>query len=189
MMQKSLRRLRKHHGAKSTTKLAQPRKGQNPLVLGIAGVALLLLMVGLSLFQIQTTESWLLQSPPPNIAGVAWGVVYQLGQLVTGQLTGSVGKAVAVGWSVEIITLVFGVALEVAAHGVRRSSELLASIFVLGGFGLLGFNGYTDFQYGSLPSGFCGQLFFAALMSFIVVFGLPAGIELLLRAKDEFMRA
>lgn len=164
------------------------RKGQNPLVLAIAGVAIVGLWLGLSLFQIQTTESWTLNAPPPDIAGVSWGVVFQAGQLVSGQLAGALGKAVAVGWSVEIITLVFGVALEVAAHGVGRSSQMLRGIFVFGGFGLLIFNGWTDYAYGSLPSGACGQFFFAGLMSFIVVFGLPAGLELLLRAKDEFTR-
>lgn len=172
----------------TTTAQRGVRKGPNPLVLAIAGVLLLGLTVGLSLFDIQVTESWILQGPPPNISDIAWGVIYQAGQLVSGQLSGPVGKSVAVGWSVEIITIVFGVALEVAAHGVRRSSELLAGIFVFGGFGLLLFNGYTNYQYGVLPSGVCGQLFFAALMAFVVVFGLPAGIELLLRAKAEFSK-
>lgn len=185
---RKIRRRRRTATASHTVAPKLPRWGQNPLVLAILGAAIILLWVGLSLFQIQTTEAWTLQAPPPDISGVSWGVVYQAGQLVSGGLSGAVGKAVAVGWSVEVITLVFGVALEVAAHGVGRSSELLKTLFLFGGFGLLAFNGWTDYAYGSLPSGVCGQLFFAGLMSFVVVFGLPAGLELLLRAWNEFKR-
>lgn len=165
-----------------------PRKGQNPVILALIGVGLLLAWVGCSLFQIETTEAWIMQGDPPGIAHVSWAVLIQAGQLITGNLSGVAGKAIVVGWIVEIITLVFGCVLEVAAHGVGRSSQDLKGLFIAIGLGLLCFNGYTDFAYGSLPSGVSGQAFFAVLMSFIVVFGLPAGIELLIRAKDEFVK-
>lgn len=192
LSQRKTRRLKKlRKGSGGAGEQAQEKKikwGRNPLVLGIVGVLLLALWLGLSLFQIQTTESWALAAPAPGVSGQSWGVIFQALELVTGQLSGAVGKSVAIGWAVEVITLVFGMCLEIAAHGVGRSSKLMQSVFVFGGFALLGFNGFTDYSYGSLPSGTCGQLFFAGLMSFVVVFGLPAGLELILRAKDEFTR-
>lgn len=183
-----LRRLKKLSKQKDAKPQRAIRVGQNPIVLGLVGGLLLAAWLGVSLFQIQTTEAWALAGTPPGIANMNWGVLMQAGQLFTGNLSGAVGKAVVIGWVVELLTIVFGVCLEVAAHGVGRSSDLLKSIFVFGGFGLLAFNGWTDYNYGSLPSGMCGQVFFAALMSFLVIFGLPAGIELLIRAKAEFDR-
>lgn len=164
------------------------RKGQNPVVLALIGGGLLAAWLGCSLFQIETTEAWVLQGDPPGLAHVSWAVLAQAGQLISGNLSGTAGKAIVVGWCVEIVTLVFGCVLEAAAHGIGRSSEDTKGLFIAVGAGLLIFNGYTDFAYGSLPSGTAGQLFFATLMSFIVVFGLPAGLELLIRAKNEFMK-
>jgi len=187
---KRFRKGSKHHQPQQRAAAPQrePRKGQNPLVLAIVGGLLLVAWLGVSLFQIETTEAWVLQGNPPGIANVNWGVLLQVAQLGSGNLSGATGKAIVVGWVVELITLVFGCVLEVAAHGVGRSSTELKGLFLLFGFGLLAFNGYTDYSYGSLPSGQCGQIFFAGVMSFLVVFGLPAGIELLLRAKQEFLK-
>ena len=178
----------RHHQSRRVSMPREPRSGQNPFVLAILGVLLLAAWLGCSLFEIQTTEAWILQGNPPGIANVAWGVLYQFGQLASGNMSGSVGKAMVVGWAVEIITLIFGCALEVAAHGVGRSSPELKGLFLFAGFALMAFDGYTNYNYGSLPSGQCGQLFFAGVMAFLVVFGLPASIEMLLRAKDEFTR-
>lgn len=162
--------------------------GPSPLVLIILAALLLGAWLGTSLFQIQTTEAWVLQGPPPGIQDISWAVLLQAWNLLSGNLAGNAGKAIVVGWVIEIITIVFGVALEITAHGVGKSSDLLKGIYIFAGLGLLFFNGYTDFAYGSLPSGTCGQLFFACVMTFIVVFGLPAGIELLLRALNGMRR-
>lgn len=156
--------------------------GPSPLVLLILAALLLGAWLGTSLFQIQTTEAWVLQGPPPGIQDINWAVLFQAWNLVSGNLSGPVGKAIVVGWVIEIITIIFGVALEIAAHGVGKSSDEMKALFIFFGIGLLAFNGYTDYAYGSLPSGTCGQIFFAGVMTFIVVFGLPAGVEMLLRA-------
>lgn len=176
--------------AQTTTTQASPAKASlmhSPLVIGIGGALLLAAFVFCSQIQIQTSEAYLLGKQPTDI-GFSWSIVQQFTDLLSGKITGKEGIVDAACFVVEILTIIVGTALEVTAHGVRRSSDLLANAFVWLSLGLLVWNGFTDYQYASLPTGFCGQSFVAIAISLAVVFGLPGGIECLTRAVKAFKR-
>lgn len=159
----------------------------SPPVVFIGGLLLLSAFVFCSQIQIQTSEAYLLGKQPLDV-GFSWSIVQQFKDLITGKITGVEGIVDAACFVVEILTIIIGCCLEITAHGVRRSSELLANAFVWLSFALLLWNGFTDYQYASLPTGFCGQSFVALAISLAVVFGLPGGIECITRAVAHFKR-
>lgn len=146
----------------------------------IGGALLLIAFAFCSQIQIETSEAYLLGKQPSDV-GFSWSILQQLSDLLSGKITGKEGIVDAACFVVEIITIVVATCLEITAHGVRRSSELLANAFVWLSFLELAWNGWTDYQYAALPTGFCGQSFVALAISIGVVFGLPAGLECLVR--------
>jgi len=174
-----------------STNTVQPtvvKRGSSPLVLIIVGGLILAVFVASSLLQIQTTEAYILGGSTVSLSNANWQLFLQLPAFVSGQLSGPLAEAVAVGWGMEIITLIVSVAYEVTAHAVGASSDKLRRWYGTGAVILMALNGFTDYNYGTLSSGWLGQLLFAGVTSFIVVFGLVAGIACVERAFVEFRR-
>ena len=177
--------------AATTKKLSKlptmTRRSHSPLPLVLVGLALLVFWVLASLLQIQTSEAFILKGPivtfVPN-----WGILRQPLDLVQGHLTTDLAKATMWGWGIELIYLVCIVGYEVAHEGVQSSNRKLASWFRTGVVGLIAFDAYTDFQYGTLASGFWGQVAFALVTSFIVAFFGIVGFRLLEHGLTEWSR-
>lgn len=160
-------------------------KGSSPILKFLVGVALILLWIVASLLQIQTSESFILNGPVVHYAA-DWAILYQPYYLVTGQLTPTLAKAVMWGWGVELIFLVCVIGYEEAHATISEGNKRLANIFRIGSFAIIAFDAWTDFNYGSLPSGIGGQLAFAAITAFIVMFAGVAGVHLVVKAMREF---
>ena len=176
------------HSALPTAPAPAPtRRAHSPLPVLLVGLALLLFWVLASLLQIQTREAFILRGPAvtfvPN-----WGILTQPVSLVQGHLTTEMAKAVMWGWGIELIYLVCIVGYEVAHEGVRSSNHRLASWFRTGAVALIAFDAYTDFQYGTLASGFWGQVAFALVTSFIVAFFGIVGFRLVEHGLTEWNR-
>src|SRR5438105_2085623 len=138
------------------------------LVLGLVLVGFFLLAL---MLQIQTSEAFILNGSPVTLAA-NWGVLSQPIELLQGKLPIDMAKAVMWGWGIELVYLVCVIG-EVSVHG------RLGGWFKTGAFVLVAFNFWTDFQYGSLASGFWGQVAFAAITSFIVAFFGMLGLNLI----------
>ena len=147
------------------------------LVLGVVLVGFFLLAL---LLQIQTSEAFILSGTPVALAP-NWGILSQPYDLVHGTLPITLAKAVMWGWGIELVYLVCVVG-EVTVHG------RLQDWFKTGAVVLVGFNLWTDFNYGSLPSGIGGQIAFAGITSFIVAFFGVIGLNLIWGAITEFGR-
>lgn len=145
------------------------------LVLGVVLVGFFLLAL---LLQIQTSEAFLLKGTPVTLAP-NWGILSQPMTLAQGQLPMTMAQAVMWGWGIELVYLVCVVG-EVTVHGRLRDW------FQTGAVVLVAFNFWTDFNYGSLPSGFGGQIAFAAITSFIVAFFGVIGLNLVWDAITHF---
>ena len=145
------------------------------LVLGLVLVGFFLLAL---LLQIQTSEAFLLGGSPVSLAA-NWGILSQPLDLARGMLPIEMAKAVMWGWGIELVYLVCVIG-EVSVHG------RLQGWFKTGAFILVVFNFWTDFQYGSLASGFWGQVAFAAITSFIVAFFGVLGLNLIWGAITDF---
>jgi hypothetical protein len=129
------------------------------------------------LLQIQTSEAFILQGGQVSFAA-NWGILTQPFALAAGQMRMDQAKAAMWGWGIEAVYLACVVG-EVSVHG------RLGGWFKTGAFILVGFNFWTDFQYGTMPSGFGGQVAFAAITSFVVAFFGVAGLNLIWDAINQ----
>ena len=158
--------------------VANSTQPTSPLPRLLLGAAFLVFWAMASLLQVQTSEAFILRGPTVSFVP-EWSVVLQPWLLVQGHLSTSMAKAVLWGWGIELIFLLCVVGYEVAHESVRASNQRLAGWFRTGMFVLIAFNGWTDFQYGQLASGGWGQLAFALITAFIVMFFGVVGLRLL----------
>jgi len=162
----------------TTTTPTAARRGISPLPLLIVGMALIAFWVLASMLQIQTSEAFILKGPVVTFVP-DWGILKQPLDLVQGHLSIDLAKAVMWGWGIELVYLVCIVGYEIAHESVKASNHHLAAVFRTGVVALIAFDAYTDFQYGSLASGFWGQVAFAGVTAFIVAFFGVIGFRLL----------
>jgi len=149
-------------------------RGNVPLLKILLGVLLLVFFLLALMLQIQTSEAFILNGAPVTLAA-NWGVLLQPWQLFHGQLPLDMAKAVMWGWGIELIYLVCVIG-EVSVPG------RLGSVFKTGALVLIGFDFWTDLNYGSMASGLGGQIAFAAVTSFIIAFFGVLGLNLIFGA-------
>jgi hypothetical protein len=142
-------------------------------LLGVVLVGFFLLAV---ILQIQTSEVFLLNGNPVQLAA-NWAILMQPVQLAQGQLPLDVAKAVMWGWGIEIVYLIC-----VAGEVFTKYSN----VFKTGAVILVAFNFWTDFNFGTMASGFWGQVAFAGITSFVVAFFGVIGLELIINSIREF---
>jgi hypothetical protein len=152
------------------TNLAQNR-GNTPLLKGVLGLIILIFFLIALMLQIQTSEAFITNGAAVKLAA-NWGILRQPIDLVQGNLDIDTAKAVMWGWGIELIYLVCVIG-EVAVTGRWQGW------FKTGAIVLVAFDFYTDFQYGTLASGFGGQLAFAAITAFIVAFFGVLGLNMI----------
>lgn len=159
------------------------RLGSSPLILWILGAFVLLLWACGSVVQIQTSE-YLALGNNLRVAGVAWGILLQPWQMITGQAPVVYVTAWMYGWTVEVITLVFALALAIAVAKISVANPKLGKGFLIFGFLLIVLNSWAD--YSSSPgSSWLVQALVALALALIVVCGLPLGIGLLEHGFEE----
>jgi hypothetical protein len=161
----------------STTAPATPKShASSPLPRLVLGALLLLFWLVAMILQIQTSEAFILKgsmvSLHPN-----WSIIMQPIALVAGTLSPALAKATMWGWGIELIFLVCVIGYEIAHEGIFHANKKLAPLFRTVSLILIGFDAYTDFNYGQLASGFWGQAAFAAIMAFIVFFFGTIGLR------------
>jgi hypothetical protein len=152
------------------------RRGDVPILRLALGVVLVVFFVVAILLQVQTSEAFILNGPTVGLSP-DWHVVSQPFVLfggVSGPNAANQVKAAMWGWGIEIVYLVCVIG-EVAVHKYQ-------GWFKTGAFVLVCFNFWTDFNYGSLPSGMGGQIAFAAITSFMVAFFGVIGLNMIFSA-------
>jgi len=157
--------------------------GSSPLILFILGGLSLLMWASASIVQIQTSE-YLALGDSIRIATVAWSILLQPLLLISGQAPIQYATAWMYGWIVEVVTLVFSLALTVAVVKISSVNPRLGKGFVVGGAILIVLNSWADFSAspGSNP---LVQFLIALAIGGIVVVGLPMGIGLIEHGIDE----
>jgi len=133
--------------------------------------------------QVQTSEFLALGSTA-RVAGVSWSVLSQPILLITGRAPMAYATSWLYAWIVELVTLVFSMALSAAVAKIASVNPHVAKYFVLGGAALILLNGWAD--YSSSPgSNWLVQILIALAIGGIVVVGLPLGIGLIERGFEE----
>jgi hypothetical protein len=160
------------------------RLGSSPLICWGLGALALVLWAAASVVQIQTSEYLALQHNY-RVANVEWGILAQPWLMITGHAPIQYATSWLYAWVVELITLVFALALAVAVAKIRAANPHLGKWFILGGSMLILLNGWAD--YSSSPgTNQLVQFLIALAIGGIVVVGLPLGIGLLEHGFDEF---
>lgn len=148
----------------------------SPLIMWILGALSLLMWAAATVVQIQTSE-YLALGGTQKVAGVAWSILIQPWLLISGQAPILYATSWIYGWVVELVTLVFAMALSVAITKISSVNPHLAKWFGLAGIVLILLNGWAD--YSSSPGGNpLIQFLIALAVGGIVVVGLPLGIGL-----------
>lgn len=159
------------------------RLGSSPLILWFLGVLTLLLWGAASVVQLQTSE-YLALGSRNRVAGVAWSILIQPWLMITGQAPIELVTSWVYAWVVELVTLVFALALSVAVAKIAMANPHLAKWFVVLGAGLILLNGWAD--YSSSPGqNPLVQVLIALAIGGIVVVGLPLGIGLIEKGFEE----
>lgn len=157
--------------------------GASPLILFILGAFSLLLWAAASVVQIQTSE-YLALGNHTRVAGVAWAILMQPYLMITGQAPIALVTSWTYAWVVELITLVFALALAVAVAKIASVNPHLARYFVVAGAVLIILNGWAD--YSSSPGNNpLVQVLIAIAIGGIVVVGLPLGVGLIEHGLEE----
>lgn len=166
---------------------ANSRNSSSPIPKLFIGLLLIFFFLVGSLLHIQTSEAFFLGGQTVGLSP-NWGILLQPWQLFTGQLTPRMAQAVMWGWGIEMTFLICVVGYETAHDAVAASSRRMASIFRTGTLALVVFNGWADFQYGNIASGFWGQVAFALITSFVVFFFGTIGWRLIESALTDWNR-
>jgi len=157
--------------------------GSSPLILWFLGTLALLLWAAASVVQIQTSE-YLALGNNNHVAGVAWAILTQPYLMVTGQAPIQLVTSWVYAWVVELITLVFSLALSIAVTKISTANPYLGKWFVIFGVALILLNSWAD--YSSSPgSNALVQFLIALAIGGIVVVGLPMGIGLIEHGFEE----
>lgn len=154
------------------------RKGHSPLLLILLGFVCLFFWILATMFEIQTSEAFILGLPVSSFSP-AWGIFMQPIDYINGGLSPIMAKAMMWGWGVEIIYLVCVIAFTVIYEVMGRSHSWVARAFGTGAIAIIILNAWSNFQYGTLPSGFWGQVGFALITAFVTAFFGIAGVRLI----------
>jgi hypothetical protein len=146
------------------------------IVVALGFIALFLVAL---MMQIQTNEAFITHAGQVNIYQPDWSILMQIPNLVLGNLKPSEAAATIFGYGIELIYLGFIIGYELLHESVERSGQFMAGLFKTLSWVIVLFNGWTDYNYGSLGGGFWGHLGFALVVSFIVGFFGTIGLYLL----------
>lgn len=155
----------------------------SPIIMFILGGSSLFFWVCGTLVQIQTSE-FLALGNAQRVAGVAWGILLQPWFMLSGQLPASQVTSDLYAWVVEIITLVFSLALSVAVSKINAINRHIGRWFVICGLILIALNSWAD--YSSSPGNNpLVQVLIALAVGMIVTIGLPLGLGLIEHGIEE----
>jgi hypothetical protein len=136
------------------------------------------------LIQVETSE-YLIAGSATQIANVPFAVFLQWGHFFDGTYSSAIRLAWGYGWTVEITTLIFAVALSKAMMALSNVNKHLGKgFFYIGGL-LLILNSVADFNSAPSTSWLIHALV-AAVVGGIVVVGMPLGLGLIETAIEDY---
>lgn len=163
----------------TTTPSTNTKQGHPAAFIMVVGVAFLALFIVGVMTQIQTNEAFITHAGNVNVYKPDWSILFQIPSLVMGNLGPDEAAATIFGWGIELIYLGFIIGYEMLHNSVQRSGQLMASVFRTLSWVIIVFNGWTDYNYGTLGGGAWGHFGFALVTSFIVGFFGTIGMFLI----------
>src|SRR5260370_31780526 len=118
--------------------------GSSPLICWFLGALVLFLWACGTVVQVQTSE-YLALGNQTRVAGVPWGILLQPWLMITGQAPVQYVTAWMYGWTVEVVTLIFALALSVAVAKISIANPKLGKGFLIADFLLITLNSWADY--------------------------------------------
>lgn len=159
------------------------RLGASPIILWGLGVASLIFWACATIVQIQTSEYLAMQNHN-RVAGVAWGILMQPYLLMSGQAPVQYATAWIYGFIVELVTLIFALALAVAVTKINVANPYIGKWYILGSVALISLNSWADYSSSPGDNWLIKALIALAIGGWAVV-GVPVGIGLIEHGFDE----
>jgi len=155
-----------------------PSSSSSGGVVGAIGWFFLILGIGFLLFflngvatQVQTNEAAILGQQITVSWHPNWDVYGQIPQLfLSSNGNAALPMAAYVSWFIEFLFIALTVAYDLVHAAGGYGSRTLARIFWAFSWGIVFYNMYNDFNYGTLGSGIGGHLTFALVASGVVAF-------------------
>lgn len=148
----------------------------------LAALSLTIWLVA-TITQIRTSEALVLGQGHVPVQ-VAWGVLLQPWELLSGTAPLNSTMAYCYAWIVEVTTLVYSLALNHAVPKLSQMNSWLGKVYAGGAGLLIALNGWADYSSspGQTP---LIQVLIALGMGITVTTGLAIGIGLIERGIDE----
>ncbi len=146
----------------------------SPIICFVIAAMCLFFGVCATLIDIRTTENLAL-GIPGSAVGVAWQVILQPYQLLTGDIPSSYQLAYLYAWGVELIQLIFALALVIAVNKLSTVNTTIGKWFMVCGTLLILLNAYANFQSAPTSNPLI-QVLMAVCIGGLAVVGLPLAI-------------
>jgi len=144
--------------------------------------ALFLLFWGIAFItQLSTNEAWNAGAASVDVYKPNIGILWQIPQLILGQLPAAQVRPVMFAWTVELVFLaVTWGGFELIHRSAHSAGRILGVIFEIVAFGCAAFNWFTDYLYGDIaPGQEWGHAGFAFATSIVVAYFGVIGVNLL----------
>ncbi len=137
--------------------------------------------------QVQTNEAFIQGTKSVDVYKPNWAIFVQPIDLLLGHLSVNDAIATIFGWGVEVIYLAFTmVGYELIRNSVYQAGRAVGVVFEIIAVGIVFFNYYADFNYGTIGSGPWGHFWFALLTAFVVGYFGTVGLFLLRHGWGKF---
>lgn len=161
--------------------------GTSAIVFFVLAALTLTIWLVVTITQIRTSEALVLGQGHIPIQ-VAWGVLLQPWELLSGTAPLNSTLAYCYAWIVEVTTLVYALALNHAVHKLKQTNASLGKLYAIAAGALIALNGWAD--YSSSPgTDPLIQGLIALGMALTVTTGLVIGIGLVERGIEEMRGA
>ena len=141
----------------------------------VAAPFLILFLLGF-IFDLQTSEAFIMGGGPVDMYHPNWGILLQLPLLLAGKLDPVTAKAAFWAWFIETLQLGTIVGLVEMRHAVSVAGKIILLIFDACTIVIIGYNVLGNYNYGTIGTGPWGQFGFAFAVAFAVAFFGVIGI-------------
>ena len=146
------------------------------------GVVLVVLFIWGLMLQIQTSEGMLLHDQSAvTLSFSNIDVLMQIPNMLQRQYTLGFAMAVFLAYSIEAGYFLAIVFFERSRNAVTHSGHMMERLFVGGVLACVAYNLISDYNLGTLGSGWFGHLAFSLLVSFVEAFFGIVGVDLIMK--------
>lgn len=159
------------------------RTGNNhhPIFAIVLGIGMVFIFLWGLMLQIQTSEAMLLGQSSVVVSFSNWGILSQIPDMISNKYAFGTAMAVFLAWAIEFAYFTALIFHEKSKSVVGASGAVHVKCWDVGILLCVIYNMISDFNCGTLGSGFFGHLSFSLLMTFVEAFFGIIGVALIVK--------